>query len=328
MLAERLQQDVGIIASLAQAWTNSKGVEADAISNGTAAPTADAGQPLPSFATVRSSPEELNGLTLFLLQYKYGEANEKYLHLSQTSAHHSLAATSHVQTAGAGAGAPSAAASSAAAAAIQQSLAQRNAQVDALVELIISQCNGTELLTALQFARTHTTNPLVRQHSVRYALDWLKHEQHALSQTGAGLIAPRADFQLILRAAILSGLTDVWSAIRKSAADRLPQLLPMFSLKQVSEKTKQMKRGRDQAKGRAVLTDFLCLFESGATHSLNICCMNCAAYRITPRPGNSRRERCSAFVRCSAVFAWPQTQPPPIRRLRLHLHLRPALCAI
>ncbi|KAK3746389.1 hypothetical protein QZH41_018199, partial [Actinostola sp. cb2023] len=103
-------------------------------------------------------------------------------------------------------------------------LVQLNEFLDEQLRWFSSQPLTIELLESLKYAvaQAHSM-PVVRNHTCVHILDWLKtRSDNGFSQQVFPLI----------KALILSGITDVWSAIRNSCVARLAQTLGCFTLDQ------------------------------------------------------------------------------------------------
>lgn len=202
---------------------------------------------------------QLDTLVALLLDRRFGGIERGALDTSSTAAH---AAPAGTPTGGSGSG-PDSSSQSGAVNTAAGSTDVVELALDRALELLKCLPPSTPLVTALARCASSTTRPVVRQQTFSYFFDWLK--LWLTWADGAASTSPVADSAslfkgaswgdasemaamdspllesdlagpcefLSLKALIVTGLSDVWSAIRKACATRLYGVVHHLPLRRV-----------------------------------------------------------------------------------------------
>ncbi|EDO30642.1 predicted protein [Nematostella vectensis] len=104
---------------------------------------------------------------------------------------------------------------------------QLNDLLDEFLKWYLAQNLSLKLLESFQHSISQASSmPVVRNQTFVHVMDWLK---QTCDQGFSPTVFP------IVKSLIVSGITDVWSAIRNTCIARLPQSLDHFSLQQAQE---------------------------------------------------------------------------------------------
>ena len=151
----------------------------------------------------------LNRFTFYLFERRYGWS-EHSIHLDPSAPGHSHSNTGRSSSLG-----------------IESKFkGQINELLDDLLKWYICQTSLSEkLLKSLTYALSKASNfPVVRNQTLIHILDWLK-------------VAAKKGFEpttfVLVKNFIVTGLTDVWSAIRNACATRLSRIIDSFTIPQL-----------------------------------------------------------------------------------------------
>eukprot|EP00002_Diphylleia_rotans_P009508 TRINITY_DN1982_c0_g1_i1.p1 TRINITY_DN1982_c0_g1~~TRINITY_DN1982_c0_g1_i1.p1 ORF type:complete len:1148 (+),score=180.12 TRINITY_DN1982_c0_g1_i1:52-3495(+) len=113
-----------------------------------------------------------------------------------------------------------------------------NLHCDQLLDWMTKQFLHRKVALAFESALKYASNPVVRSQTYEHFFRWLSSNLIAFGDCIRQLETGE-DFLIVKRIMVL-GLTDVWSAIRKSCANKIYQIIHRFTFDQLEEITKSL----------------------------------------------------------------------------------------